>query len=259
MVKRHVFAVDNLIIAFVLVAVLFANSSLKAYLEKQRHLHSAFPGNNLTTDNIVIIPEEIKRKWPAVKLKVRDNVSGKFTDYAVNIGGEVFLDSSGGLQIRLKHYVPDFLRDGEKIITLSSQANNPAVMVALLQGTQEIYSGWVFKKNPSHNTFTHGTFEIILGEAIEAPGFQQAENIFPGPDKVPSKSIDTTRKSAREETIRNYIGEGNTYHEMGRYDDAIGMYKKVLEIDPGNKLAARKLSGSENAKKVELRLDTLGR
>jgi len=272
--KHHVFSGDNLLIGIVLIATLAANRTIIENLKKSSFRTVSVSQNNLVFENNVVLPDDIKRKWPALKLKIRNNVSGSYDEYTVNVGGDIDI-ASMGLKIGVKYFVPDFKREGTNIKTASDQPNNPAAMIAVLQSGREIYSGWVYKNNPSLNTFTHGTFDIVLGDGIVSPDFKQAEqdsvkNVqvlnhsdlkakTSQADATKRRSVEDVRAAIKKDAIINYLNEGNSFHQMGRYDDAIEKYKRVLEIDPGNRLVMSKIESSKKAKEVEGRLKTLGK
>jgi hypothetical protein len=114
------------------------------------------------------VPDEVKGKWQAVKLRVEEKSGGKPPQvFTVKLGGQ--LDIPGGkLQIRVGEFLPALQVSGNEITSVSNSPSNPAVMVTVSEGGKETFKGWLFAKFPEMQPFEHPIYRITLVEGVPA-------------------------------------------------------------------------------------------
>lgn len=67
-------------------------------------------------------------------------------------------------------------------------------------------------------------------------------------DKYPNNAAATPELQEKVNTIQRLLLEGDSFHETGQYQRAVGRYKEVLSIDPQNKVARLRIEKTEKAK-----------
>ena len=116
----------------------------------------------------VRIPEELKGKWQAVKLRVEEKGSGKPPEvFTVKLGEQLAVPGSR-LRVRVGDFLPALQVRGGDITSVSNDPTNPAVMVTISDGGKEAFRGWLFSKFPDMQPFEHPTFRITLVGGVPA-------------------------------------------------------------------------------------------
>jgi hypothetical protein len=114
------------------------------------------------------IPDEVKGKWQAVKLRVEDKGGGKPPQvFTVKLGGQIAIPGSQ-LRVHAGDFLPALQVTGGEVTSASNQPTNPAVMVTVSEGGKETFKGWLFSKFPEMQPFEHPTYRITLVEGIPA-------------------------------------------------------------------------------------------
>lgn len=119
----------------------------------------------------VVVPEEVKGRWSAVKLMIGDKKLNKTQEFTVNLGGELRVPDSG-LTVKIGPFLPNFKIDGNIITSASNAPDNPAVGVIIYEDGRQIFPeregwGWLYAKYPDIHPFQHGRFGIILKKGIK--------------------------------------------------------------------------------------------
>ena len=114
----------------------------------------------------VVLPDSIKGKWSAVRIRVSGTAAAA-GEYIVPVGGEADLHDSG-MKMVVDAFLPDYSSDFKKATSASDSLNNPAVLVRLMKGDEQLAKGWVFKNYPDFNTFRSDTLQLELQEAKPA-------------------------------------------------------------------------------------------
>ena len=114
-----------------------------------------------------VIPESLRGKWTAVKLRVEDKKAGQSQEYVVNLGGELVIPSSS-LVVRVEEFLPDLIIEGTTFTTASGELKNPAVHVRILDNGKEVFNGWLFQLFPAVHPFQHERYTIILRDSVAA-------------------------------------------------------------------------------------------
>jgi Uncharacterized protein conserved in bacteria (DUF2155) len=117
----------------------------------------------------VIVPDNVKGRWKAVKILFEDRAEKKNTEYTIDLDSD-FKVPGTDLKISVGEFLPDFRMSAGTITSASNEPNNSAVHVKVFEGEKEIFSGWLFAKFPTAHPFEHNRYGIILKEGIEKKG-----------------------------------------------------------------------------------------
>lgn len=123
----------------------------------------------------VVVPENVKGKWSAVKIIVEDKVANKTQEYTVNLNSDFTIPNSN-IRIAVGDFLPDFRMDGLTLTSRSNEPNNPAVGIRVLEGDKQIFPapgkqwGWLFSKLPAIHPFEHPKYGLTLKEGIAKKG-----------------------------------------------------------------------------------------
>lgn len=123
----------------------------------------------------VIIPENVKGKWSAVKLIVTDKIAKSSQEYTVNLNSDLKIPNSN-LKVHVGEFLPDFKMQGGTLTSISNIPNNPAVEVRVYEGNKQIFPspgkqwGWLFAKMPNVHPLRHPKYNINLKEGIAKKG-----------------------------------------------------------------------------------------
>ena len=119
-----------------------------------------------STGRTVRVPDSVKGKWQAIKLKV-ELKSGAAAPQVVTVrlGGEHAIPGST-LKLRLDDFLPALQVKDNEITSASNEPINPAALVTIWDGGKEAFHGWLFGKFPEMQPFEHPTYRITLIEGI---------------------------------------------------------------------------------------------
>ncbi len=120
---------------------------------------------NIKTQKTVSLSDEVKAKWKEVRLELTDNASGAKDTVTIKVGGDVKLKE--GVRLKVDALVPDYAIAENTIESRSNEANNPAVLLELVEGDKTVARGWVFRDYPEFNSYNDGKFTVKL--LIPAP------------------------------------------------------------------------------------------
>ena len=117
---------------------------------------------------LIRVPDAVKGKWRAVKLRVEEKSGGKSPQvYTVKLGEQ--LDIPGGtLRVRIGEFLPALQVSGNEVTSASNDPTNPAVMVTMSENGKETFKGWLFAKFPEMQPFEHPMYRITLIEGVPA-------------------------------------------------------------------------------------------
>ncbi|HKI51521.1 MAG TPA: hypothetical protein VJ995_05570 [Geothermobacteraceae bacterium] len=113
----------------------------------------------------VIVPEEIKGRWKAVKIAVQDKENNKQDVYTVNIGNG-FVVGDSDLTLRVENFLPYFQMDGMTLTSVSNDPRNPAAQISISENGHEVFKGWLFSKYPNTHAFQHPRFSFSLVDFV---------------------------------------------------------------------------------------------
>lgn len=123
---------------------------------------------NIKTQKTVSLSNEVKAKWKEVRLELVDNASGAKETVTIKVGGDVKLKE--GVKLRVDALVPDYAIAENTIESRSNEANNPAVLLELVEGDKTVARGWVFRDYPEFNSYNDGKFTVKLLVPTPGPG-----------------------------------------------------------------------------------------
>lgn len=118
--------------------------------------------------NEVKLSKEVMAKWNEVQLEITDSAAKKKATVMVKVGASVPLMNKA-FKLKVETFVPDYVINEKHVIeSRSNKANNPAVLVALLEGDKVVAKGWVFKSLPDFNSYTDKRYPVtLLGPSAE--------------------------------------------------------------------------------------------
>ena len=119
-----------------------------------------------STGRTVRVPDLVKGKWQAVKLKV-ELKSGATAPQVVTVklGGEHAIPGST-LKLRVDDFLPALQVKDNEITSASNEPSNPAALVTIWDGDKEAFRGWLFGKFPEMQPFEHPMYRITLVEGV---------------------------------------------------------------------------------------------
>ena len=119
-----------------------------------------------STGRTIRVPDSVKGKWQAIKLKVEAKNGGSPPQvFTVKLGGELAIPGST-LKLRADDFLPALQVKDNEITSASNEPNNPAALVTIWDDGKETFRGWLFGKFPEMQPFEHQTYRITLVEGI---------------------------------------------------------------------------------------------
>jgi len=115
----------------------------------------------VSNEEKVIIPESVEGKWKSVKIALHDQQEGTENIYRVDIGGS-FQISGSNLRVTIENFIPAFSVNNERTTSVSNKPTNPAVLIIVRDGEQEIHRGWVFALYPERHKFENPRYKFVL-------------------------------------------------------------------------------------------------
>jgi len=122
----------------------------------------------------VVVPEGIKGKWSGVKIIVQDKIAKKSQEYTLKLNSDLNIPDSD-LKVTVGEFLPDFIIDSGKITSASSELNNPAVGINVMEGNKQVFPvpgkqwGWLWlrKELQSAHPFEHPRYDIVFKEPVK--------------------------------------------------------------------------------------------
>ena len=118
----------------------------------------------------ITLSKEIRDAWTGVVIRVSESADSEVSPvtYRLKVGASTPLGDTG-LTATALDFVPDFLMDGSGITSRSTEPNNPAVRIRIVEDGKPEYVGWLFANMPTVHPFPHETYAVVLVEGIPAP------------------------------------------------------------------------------------------
>jgi len=114
----------------------------------------------------VRVPDSVKGKWQAVKLKVEVKSGGSPPQiFTVRLGGDLAIPGST-LKLRVDDFLPALQVKDSEITSASNEPSNPAALVTIWDSGKETFHGWLFGNFPEMQPFEHQAYRITLVEGI---------------------------------------------------------------------------------------------
>jgi hypothetical protein len=122
----------------------------------------------------IVVPQDVKGKWSAVKFIVTDKVHNKQMEVSAPIDGETKVPDTN-LVIKVGPFLPDFKMDGNIITSSTNEPNNPAVGVIVLEDGKQIFPepgkkwGWLWarKELQMMHLFQHERYALTLEAGVK--------------------------------------------------------------------------------------------
>jgi Uncharacterized protein conserved in bacteria (DUF2155) len=112
------------------------------------------------------VPDSVKGKWAAVKLRIEDKAGGQGPQtVTAKLGSDIQVMGSP-LTVHVGEFLPALQVGGSEVTSASNDPVNPAVFVTILDGGKEVFKGWLFAKFPEMQPFEHPQYRITLIEGI---------------------------------------------------------------------------------------------
>jgi hypothetical protein len=114
----------------------------------------------------VVVPEDVKKAWNAVKVEVEFKEKKTKKDFTVPLNSEFKVPDSD-ITLKVGAFLPHFTMAADQITSGSNKLENPAVQLEVFQGGQEIFHGWLFSKYPAVHPFSHDKYGVALLEGVK--------------------------------------------------------------------------------------------
>ena len=118
----------------------------------------------------VDVPRDVRGKWKAVKILVRNKFDGELTKTRVVGLGSSFSPEGSGLKVTVGPFLPNFVMDKTTYTSMGNEELNPAVQLVVEENDKIIYKGWAFKQFPSMYAFEHEVYALELLVSVPAGG-----------------------------------------------------------------------------------------
>ena len=112
------------------------------------------------------IPEGVKGVWVSAVVTIQDRSKGNSEDITIPLNSEYKIADSN-LKLVVGDFLPDFRMEGSTITSSSSEPNNPAVQIVILEGEEEIFAGWLYSRFPAIHPFQHEKYSITLKAGVK--------------------------------------------------------------------------------------------
>jgi hypothetical protein len=118
-------------------------------------------------ESVIVVPDNVKGKWKAVKIAVTDKRDNKESVYTISLGADFSIPDSS-LVLRVENFLPHFTMDGTTLTSQSNEPKNPAVQVRIMEGGKEVFKGWLFSLYPTTHAFNHPKYGFTLVDFVPA-------------------------------------------------------------------------------------------
>lgn len=120
----------------------------------------------------VVIPEDVRGRWVAVRLLVEDKEGESQKEYVVKIGVEFPLPDSN-LILKVDNFLPDLKIKDNTFTSASNELLNPSAHLVVMEDGREIFNGWLFQLFPTVHPFNHDRYRITLKDSVSAGAFSR--------------------------------------------------------------------------------------
>jgi hypothetical protein len=153
---------------FTLLALLVLAAAGCSKKEEKKAGDMAAPhGQAQRKESVVVVPDNVKGKWKAVKIAVTDKTANKEMVYTMPIGADFPLPGSD-LVVRVENFLPQFSMEGTTLTSQSNEPKNPAAQVRIMEGGKELFKGWLFSLYPTTHAFQHPKYGFTLVDFVPA-------------------------------------------------------------------------------------------
>ena len=135
--------------------------------EKQKQEPAAAKPQPAKAPTVVVVPDDVRRKWKAVQIAVSDKQQHQQKVYTLKVGSELKLPGSH-LTLRVENFLPHFVMEGTTLTSQSNELVNPAAQIVIHEDAKEIYRGWLFSLYPTTHAFQHPQYGFTLVDYFPA-------------------------------------------------------------------------------------------
>ncbi len=114
----------------------------------------------------VLIPEDVKASWKAVKVQVDFKEKKTTKEFTVPLNSEFPVPDSD-LTLKTGAFLPHFAMTADQITSNSNNLENPACSIEILVKGNQVFKGWLFTKFPDVHPFQHDMYGVKLVEGIK--------------------------------------------------------------------------------------------
>ena len=114
----------------------------------------------------VVVPEDVKETWKAVKIEVASKETKKANAYTVPLNSEFPVPDSD-LVVETGAFLPHFSMTADRITSASNDPSNPACKVEIRENGKQVFEGWLFANFPDVHSFKHDKFSVKLLEGVK--------------------------------------------------------------------------------------------
>jgi hypothetical protein len=109
----------------------------------------------------LVVPPEVTAAFEGVRIGWRDSQGGAEGVIDVPLGGGAPIPGSD-LEVRADVFLPSFTMTSDQITSSGIGQENPAARIAVVEGQNELFAGWIFKRFPDVHPFQHPRFSLRL-------------------------------------------------------------------------------------------------
>ena len=113
----------------------------------------------------VVVPEEVKAVWTAVKIEVEFKEKKNKKQFTIPLNSE-FKVPDTDLTLKTGAFLPHFSMAADQITSASNDLSNPACNIEVLVGGNQAFKGWLFARYPDIHPFEHGKYGVKLLEGV---------------------------------------------------------------------------------------------
>ena len=112
-------------------------------------------------DRKVIVPNNVKAAWKAVKLNIEDKSNKGSKEYVIAVGSDLAVPNTK-IKVKVLAFLPDFKMGEQEITSVSDKPNNPAAQIVVEEPGKPEWKGWLYSLHPAVHPFQHEKIAITL-------------------------------------------------------------------------------------------------
>jgi len=117
-------------------------------------------------EKTVVVPEEVKTAWKAVKIEVEFKESKTRKEFTIPLNSEFPIPDTD-LVVKTSDFLPHFSMTADQITSASNDTSNPACNIEIEENGKQVFKGWLFAKFPDVHPFQHDKFSVKLLEGVK--------------------------------------------------------------------------------------------
>jgi len=117
-------------------------------------------------EKTVVVPEEVKTAWKAVKIEVEFKESKTRKEFTIPLNSEFPIPDTD-LVVKTGDFLPHFSMTADQITSASNDLSNPACNIEIEENGKQVFKGWLFAKFPDVHAFQHDKISVKLLEGVK--------------------------------------------------------------------------------------------